>query len=501
MPRMRGGAIAWATSRSSTRCIATGSRARCPDRSWARRGRSWRGEYGITREASDAYALETQRRAGAAIAEGRFASELAPVTITDREGPDRPRGGGRASAARHHPRCAREASAGIPPGGIITAGTSSGITDGGAAVVLMSAARAAADRVTPLARIIGWASAGVDPRIMGIGPVPAMRKLFARTGLSLADFDLFELNEAFAPQVLAVLRDEPIPSEKLNVNGGAIALGHPIGCTGTRIVVTLVHEMLRRKARRGLATLCVSGGMGMAIAVESDVTRHQFSAVSCQVSVRGYQLHGFQLPASRSRTAVVRCVRADITGLSPTFGLAARLIRAAAVAVELAEAGSRKLRAEVRIATIPGDGIGKEVTAEAVKVTARGGRAVRPDVRSRAAAVERGLLSRDRRHDPAGRLRPAAAVRRGLHRRAWRSACARQSARARHPARHPLRARSLRQLPPDQAAARAAVPAERTHDRGTSTSSSSARTPRACMSASAAGSSPGPKTRLPSRRK
>ena len=104
---------------------------------------------------------------------------------------------------------------------------------------------------------------------MGIGPVPAMRKLFARTGLSLADFDLFELNEAFAPQVLAVLRDEPIPAEKLNVNGGAIALGHPIGCTGTRIVVTLVHEMLRRKARRGLATLCVSGGMGMAIAVEA----------------------------------------------------------------------------------------------------------------------------------------------------------------------------------------------------------------------------------------
>ena len=155
------------------------------------------------------------------------------------------------------------------PGGIITAGTSSGITDGGAAVVLMSAARAAADRVTPLARIIGWASAGVDPRIMGIGPVPAMRKLFARTGLALADFDLFELNEAFAPQVLAVLRDEPIPSEKLNVNGGAIALGHPIGCTGTRIVVTLVHEMLRRKARRGLATLCVSGGMGMAMALEA----------------------------------------------------------------------------------------------------------------------------------------------------------------------------------------------------------------------------------------
>ena len=152
--------------------------------------------------------------------------------------------------------------------GMITAGTSSGITDGGAAVVLMRADRASALGVKPLARVIGWASAGVDPRIMGIGPVPAMRKLFERTGLTLADFDLFELNEAFAPQVLAVLRDEPIPADKLNVNGGAIALGHPIGCTGTRILVTLIYEMQRRGARRGLATLCVSGGMGMAMAVE-----------------------------------------------------------------------------------------------------------------------------------------------------------------------------------------------------------------------------------------
>ena len=152
--------------------------------------------------------------------------------------------------------------------GIITAGTSSGITDGGAAVVLMSAARAKSLQLTPLARIVGWASAGVDPRIMGIGPVPAMRKLFARTGLTIADFDLFELNEAFAPQVLAVLADEPMPRDRLNVNGGAIALGHPIGCTGTRIAVTLLHEMARRDSKRGLATLCVSGGMGMAMAFE-----------------------------------------------------------------------------------------------------------------------------------------------------------------------------------------------------------------------------------------
>ena len=153
--------------------------------------------------------------------------------------------------------------------GIITAGTSSGITDGGAALLLMSAARAQALRLEPMARVVGWASAGVDPRIMGIGPVPAMRKLFARTRLSLAEFDLVELNEAFAAQVLAVLRDEPIDRDKLNVNGGAIALGHPIGCSGARILVTLLHEMQRRGARRGLATLCVSGGMGMAMAVES----------------------------------------------------------------------------------------------------------------------------------------------------------------------------------------------------------------------------------------
>jgi len=152
--------------------------------------------------------------------------------------------------------------------GIITAGASSGITDGGAAVVIMSADAAKKKGLTPLARIIGWASAGVDPRIMGIGPVPAVKKLLDKTGLSLDDFDLVELNEAFAAQVLAVLKDLPIPMEKLNVNGGAIALGHPIGCTGTRIVVTLLYEMMRRKAKRGLATLCVSGGMGMAMGLE-----------------------------------------------------------------------------------------------------------------------------------------------------------------------------------------------------------------------------------------
>ena len=230
-------------------------------------------DYGITREASDAYAVETQRRAAQATAQGRFREEIAPVTLVD------PKGRQMTADADEHPRpdTTVESLKKLGPvfpnveghPGIITAGTSSGITDGGAAVVLTSASRAKALGVTPLARITGWASAGVDPKTMGIGPVPAMRKLFKRTGLSLADFDLVELNEAFAPQVLAVLEDEPIASDRLNVNGGAIALGHPIGCTGTRIVVTLLYEMRRRGARRGLATLCVSGGMGMALALET----------------------------------------------------------------------------------------------------------------------------------------------------------------------------------------------------------------------------------------
>jgi acetyl-CoA C-acetyltransferase len=230
-------------------------------------------QYGITREESDAYAVESQHRAQDAISNGRFRDEIAPVTVTDAKGKtatitkdEHPRAGVTIEALRKLPVVFGSVD-GQP--GIITAGSSSGITDGGAAVVLMNADKARADGITPLARIVGWASAGVDPRIMGIGPVPAVRKLLARTGLRLEDFDLVELNEAFAAQVLAVLRDLPIPPEKLNVNGGAIALGHPIGCTGTRIVVTLLHVMLRRGARLGLATLCVSGGMGMAMAIES----------------------------------------------------------------------------------------------------------------------------------------------------------------------------------------------------------------------------------------
>src|SRR3954453_19939091 len=213
-------------------------------------------EYGITREESDRFALASQQKAERAIAAGLFTDEIVPVLFKDAQGKDQ------TLTADEHPRAGTtiESLTKLPlvftkmEGGIVTAGSSSGITDGGAAVVVAGADAVKTHGLKPLARILGWASAGVDPRRMGIGPVPAVRKLLEKTGLSLDDFDLFELNEAFAAQVLAVLKDLPIPAEKLNVNGGAIALGHPIGCTGTRIVVTLVHEMLRRKAKPGLGT-------------------------------------------------------------------------------------------------------------------------------------------------------------------------------------------------------------------------------------------------------
>ena len=154
-------------------------------------------------------------------------------------------------------------------GGTVTAGNSSGITDGAAAMVVMSAERAAELGVKAMGRVVGLASAGVDPRVMGIGVVPAVRRLLEKCSLRLPDFDLVELNEAFAAQVIACDRELRFDAERLNVNGGAIALGHPIGATGARLVVSLLHEMARRRARRGLATLCVSGGMGMAAAFEA----------------------------------------------------------------------------------------------------------------------------------------------------------------------------------------------------------------------------------------
>jgi len=229
-------------------------------------------QYGITREESDEFALESQRRAEAAISGGRLRDEIVPVAVTGRKGEpveiaddEHPRFGTAIESLRKLRPVFGEVE-GRP--GIVTAGSASGITDGAAALVVASAERARALGRRPMARIVGWATAGVDPRIMGIGPVPAVRKLLDRTGLALEDFDLVELNEAFAAQVLAVLRDLPIDRARLNVNGGAIALGHPIGCTGARILVTLLFEMQKRGARLGLATLCVSGGMGMAMALE-----------------------------------------------------------------------------------------------------------------------------------------------------------------------------------------------------------------------------------------
>ena len=225
-------------------------------------------QYKISRDEQDAFALVSQLRAQRAVESSRFAEEIVPATIKEKKGE-------RAFKVDEHPRSETtlESLAKLPPvfsqRGTITAGNSSGITDGAAALVVVSEERAARSPVKPLARIVGYATAGVDPRMMGIGPVPAVQKLLAKSGRTLDDFDLVELNEAFAAQVLACDRDLHFDRERLNVNGGAIALGHPIGCTGARITVTLLHEMRKRRARRGLATLCVSGGMGMALELES----------------------------------------------------------------------------------------------------------------------------------------------------------------------------------------------------------------------------------------
>jgi acetyl-CoA C-acetyltransferase len=225
-------------------------------------------QYKIDRDEQDEFALTSQTRAATAIAAGHFQAELAPVTIDGKKGTT-------VFGRDEHPfaDASLEKLAKLPPvfsqSGTITAGNSSGITDGAAAVVLASEAFVKRHDLKPLARILAVTSAGVDPRIMGIGPVPALRRMTEKYRLKLEDFDLVELNEAFAAQVLACDRELHFDRDTLNVNGGAIALGHPIGCTGTRITVTLLHELLRRKAKRGVATLCVSGGMGMALAIET----------------------------------------------------------------------------------------------------------------------------------------------------------------------------------------------------------------------------------------
>ncbi len=228
------------------------------------------GQYKISREEQDQFALVSQQRAAAAQSSGRFDAEIASVTIEGKKGSTV------CSRDEHlFLDATMEKMAKLAPvfskTGTITAANSSGITDGAAAVVLGSEKFVQQNNLKPLARILAATSAGVDPRLMGIGPVPAIRKMEKKHGLNLSEFDLVELNEAFAAQVLACDRELHFDREKLNVNGGAIALGHPIGCTGTRITVTLLHEMLKRKARRGLATLCVSGGMGMALAIENSL--------------------------------------------------------------------------------------------------------------------------------------------------------------------------------------------------------------------------------------
>jgi acetyl-CoA acyltransferase len=231
----------------------------------------------ISREAQDAFALRSHQRAIAAIDQRRFADEIVPVEVDviDASTNGRPVVRRVRFDTDEGPRrdTSADALAKLKPvfhaAGSVTAGNSSQTSDGAAAVVVMSADRAKALGLAPLARIAGYATAGVKPELFGTGPVPAIRKALAQTGLSLADIDLVELNEAFAVQVLACLAELPIDPDRLNVNGGAIALGHPLGCSGARLVTTLVHAMKRRHARYGLASLCVGGGMGAAMIVES----------------------------------------------------------------------------------------------------------------------------------------------------------------------------------------------------------------------------------------
>ena len=225
-------------------------------------------EYSISREEQDAFALESQSRAAKAAAAGLFESEIVPVEVETRKGKI-------VVAADEHPRPDSDLASlsKLPPvfdrNGTIHAGNSSGITDGAAALVVASGEFVSRRSLKPVARIAGWASSGVAPERMGIGPVPAVRKVLEKTATKLDDVDLVELNEAFAAQVVACERDLGLDRAKLNVNGGAIALGHPIGATGARISTALLHEMGRRGSRLGLATLCVSGGMGMAVLFES----------------------------------------------------------------------------------------------------------------------------------------------------------------------------------------------------------------------------------------
>jgi acetyl-CoA C-acetyltransferase len=224
-------------------------------------------KYQITRAQQDEFAVGSQNRAEAAQKAGRFKDEIVPVTVKTRKGEtvidadEYPRHGTTLDAVgKLKPAFAKD--------GTVTAGNASGINDGAAAVVLMKASEAARRGQPPLARIVSWAHAGVDPAIMGTGPIPASRAALAKAGWKIEDLDLIEANEAFAAQACAVNKDLGWNTEKVNVNGGAIALGHPIGASGARVLVTLLHEMQKRNAKKGLATLCIGGGMGIAMCVE-----------------------------------------------------------------------------------------------------------------------------------------------------------------------------------------------------------------------------------------
>ncbi|WP_135469738.1 acetyl-CoA C-acetyltransferase [Crenalkalicoccus roseus] len=224
-------------------------------------------KYQITREQQDAFAAESQRRAGEAMKAGRFRDEIAPVTVKGRKGDV-------VVDADEYPKpdTTVEVLAKLRPAfakdGTVTAGNASGINDGAAAVVVMTAEEARKRGIQPMARIVSWATAGVDPSIMGTGPIPASRKALQKAGWDIASLDLVEANEAFAAQACAVNKDLGWDPAKVNVNGGAIALGHPIGASGARVLTTLLFEMQRRGAKRGLATLCIGGGMGVAMCLE-----------------------------------------------------------------------------------------------------------------------------------------------------------------------------------------------------------------------------------------
>ena len=226
-------------------------------------------KYQLTRQEQDDFAAASQRKAGEAMAAGRFKDEIAPVTVKGRKGDvvvsqdEYPR-----------PETTSDGLAKLRPAfnkeGTVTAGNASGINDGAAAVVVMSAEEARRRGITPLARIVSWATAGVDPSIMGTGPIPASRKALAKAGWTVGDLDLIEANEAFAAQACAVNKDLGWDTDKVNVNGGAIALGHPIGASGARVLTTLLYEMQRRDAKKGLVTLCIGGGMGVAMCLQRD---------------------------------------------------------------------------------------------------------------------------------------------------------------------------------------------------------------------------------------